>query len=82
MPQNEYIEYFAPEYKLHLPVSNMENLNTKEYLESISFFFFICLIFNNLLISRVKIMENLKHLDSSGVQISHYADKVREKQQF
>lgn len=24
-------------------------------------------------------MENLKHLDSSGVQISHYNDKVREK---
>lgn len=43
MPQNEYIEYFAPEYKLHLPVSNMENLNTKEYLESISFFY----IFDN-----------------------------------
>ena len=41
MPQNEYIEYFAPEYKLHLPVSNMENLNTKEYLESISFFFYM-----------------------------------------
>jgi histone deacetylase 1/2 len=38
MPQNEYIEYFAPEYKLHLPVSNMENLNSKEYLESIMFF--------------------------------------------
>ena len=37
MPPNEYIEYFAPEYKLHLPVSNMENLNTKEYLESIMF---------------------------------------------
>lgn len=25
MPENEYIEYFAPEYKLHLPCSNMEN---------------------------------------------------------
>lgn len=37
MPQNEYIEYFAPEYKLHLPVSNMENLNTKEYLDSIMY---------------------------------------------
>lgn len=40
MPFNEYIEYFAPEYKLHLPVSNMENLNTKEYLESISLYFY------------------------------------------
>ena len=33
MPYNDYFEYFAPEYKFHLPVSNMENLNTKKYLE-------------------------------------------------
>mgnify|MGYP006952887522 CR=1 FL=1 len=26
---------YGPDYKLHLPVSNMENLNTKPYLESI-----------------------------------------------
>ena len=35
IPENEYYEYFAPEYKLHLPVSNMENQNTKEYLDTI-----------------------------------------------
>ena len=33
MPFNDYFEYFAPEYKFHLPVSNMENLNTQKYLE-------------------------------------------------
>ena len=33
MPENEFLEYFGPEYKLHFPVSNMENQNTKEYLE-------------------------------------------------
>lgn len=32
MPPNDYLEFYAPEYKLHLPVSNMENLNSKNYL--------------------------------------------------
>ena len=32
MPFNDYYEYFGPDYSLHLPVSNMENLNSKEYL--------------------------------------------------
>ena len=32
MPFNDYLEFYAPEYKLHLPVSNMENLNSKNYL--------------------------------------------------
>jgi len=33
MPFNDYYEYFGPDYSLHLPVSNMENLNSKEYLK-------------------------------------------------
>ena len=33
MPWHEYVEYYAPEYKLHVPVSNMENDNTREALE-------------------------------------------------
>ena len=33
MPLNDYFEYYGPDYKLHLPVSNMENLNTSKYLE-------------------------------------------------
>jgi histone deacetylase 1/2 len=33
LPFNDYFEYFGPDYRLHLPVSNMENLNSKEYLE-------------------------------------------------
>lgn len=32
MPYNDYFEYFGPEYRIHLPVSNMENLNTPTYL--------------------------------------------------
>merc|ERR1711865_1033841 len=33
LPFNDYFEYFGPDYRLHLPVSNMENLNSKEYLD-------------------------------------------------
>lgn len=32
MPYNDYFEYYGPEYRLHMPVSNMENLNTPQYL--------------------------------------------------
>jgi histone deacetylase 1/2 len=35
LPFNDYFEYYGPDYKLHLPVSNMENANTPRYLEDI-----------------------------------------------
>jgi len=33
IPINDYYEYFAPGYKLHLTPTNMENSNTREFLE-------------------------------------------------
>lgn len=33
LPYNDYFEYYGPDYRLHMPVSNMENLNTREYLD-------------------------------------------------
>jgi len=33
LPFNDYIEYYGPEFKLYVPPTNMDNLNTKEYLE-------------------------------------------------
>jgi len=33
LPYNDYFEYFGPDYRLHLPVSNMQNLNSRKYLE-------------------------------------------------
>lgn len=33
LPYNDYFEYYGPDYRLHCPVSNMENLNSKSYLE-------------------------------------------------
>jgi len=33
LPFNDYFEYFGPDLRLHLPVSNMENLNSPQELE-------------------------------------------------
>ncbi|GMI11154.1 hypothetical protein TrRE_jg8608 [Triparma retinervis] len=33
LPYNDYYEYFGPDYRLHMPTSNMENLNTPQYLD-------------------------------------------------
>lgn len=35
IPFNDYFDYYGPEYRLHLPVSNMENQNSPKYLEDI-----------------------------------------------
>eukprot|EP00762_Andalucia_godoyi_P001213 ANDGO_02022.mRNA.1 Histone deacetylase 1 len=33
LPYNDYFEYFGPDFRLHLSPSNMENLNTPDYLD-------------------------------------------------
>jgi histone deacetylase 1/2 len=35
LPRTDFHEYFYPEYKLHIPVTNMENVNTPEYLNKV-----------------------------------------------
>jgi histone deacetylase 1/2 len=32
---NEYYEYFAPTYVLDVPSTNMEDLNTRDYLDKV-----------------------------------------------
>ncbi|KAJ5201016.1 hypothetical protein N7449_005819 [Penicillium cf. viridicatum] len=44
LPHNDYYEYFAPDYELDVRPSNMDNANTKKYLDKI----------------RNKVVENLK----------------------
>ncbi|KAJ5130970.1 uncharacterized protein N7515_007009 [Penicillium bovifimosum] len=44
LPYNDYYEYFAPDYQLDVRPSNMDNANTKEYLDKI----------------RAQVIENLK----------------------
>ena len=35
LPFNDYFEYYGPDYRLHLPVSNMQNLNSPRYLDDV-----------------------------------------------
>jgi hypothetical protein len=36
LPWNDYYEYFAPDFNLHVaPSATMENLNTRQYLETV-----------------------------------------------
>ncbi|KAE8372745.1 hypothetical protein BDV26DRAFT_273486 [Aspergillus bertholletiae] len=44
LPYNDYYEYFAPDYELDVRPSNMDNANTREYLDKI----------------RAQVVENLK----------------------
>jgi len=44
LPFNEYYEYYGPDYELDVRASNMENANSKEYLEKI----------------KIQVIENLK----------------------
>ncbi|KAM0751906.1 histone deacetylase [Meredithblackwellia eburnea MCA 4105] len=45
IPMNEYYEYFGPTYRLDVPQSNMDDLNTREFLEKI----------------KIEVLENLRH---------------------
>ena len=56
MPQHKYRDYFCPDYKIHLPVSNIENLNTMSKIELIN----------------KKIIDNLKHVVPPGGELSSY----------
>ncbi|CAI0398228.1 unnamed protein product [Linum tenue] len=46
IPENEYLEYFAPDYSLKIPSRLIENFNSKSYLSTI----------------KVQVMENLRHI--------------------
>jgi len=55
LPFNEFFEYYGPDYRLHITPSNMENLNTKEYLDFL----------------RTKLLQQLDGLEAvPGVQIN------------
>ena len=46
LPVNEYYEYFGPQYQLDVLPSNMENMNTREYLDKV----------------KEQVFENLRHV--------------------
>lgn len=45
IPYNDYYEYFGPDYRLDVRPNNMENMNTREYLDKIL----------------IQVRENLRH---------------------
>eukprot|EP00002_Diphylleia_rotans_P020684 TRINITY_DN4009_c0_g1_i1.p1 TRINITY_DN4009_c0_g1~~TRINITY_DN4009_c0_g1_i1.p1 ORF type:complete len:421 (+),score=73.08 TRINITY_DN4009_c0_g1_i1:78-1340(+) len=47
LPYNDYWDYYSPDFQLHITPSNMENLNTREFLDKM----------------RIKVMENLRNID-------------------
>ncbi|RUS29159.1 histone deacetylase RpdA [Jimgerdemannia flammicorona] len=54
LPYNDYFEYYGPEFKLDVPSNNMENHNTRDYLEKIT----------------AKVVDNLRHMPfAPSVQI-------------
>ena len=55
---NEYREYFCPEYKIHMPTSNMENLNSRQDLDK----------------TLSQVCEMLKSVDAVQQDMSNYQD--------
>ena len=49
IPPNDYIEFFRPDYRLHLDPAHMENMNSREYLGK----------------CRAVILENLRYLEAA-----------------
>uniref|UniRef100_A0A6B2L3U8 Histone deacetylase n=1 Tax=Arcella intermedia TaxID=1963864 RepID=A0A6B2L3U8_9EUKA len=47
LPYNDYLEYYGPDFRLHIQPTNMENQNTTEYLQR----------------HLVQLMENLRHIE-------------------
>lgn len=39
LPFNDYFQYFGPDYRLEVPSTNMENMNSREYLDKIKYKF-------------------------------------------
>lgn len=37
LPFNDYFQYYGPDFKLDVPSNNMENQNTREYLEKMKY---------------------------------------------
>ena len=56
IPQNEYSMYFYPANKIHTPVSNQENMNSRKDVEH----------------TTKMILENLKKVKATNVNLDYY----------
>jgi len=58
LPFNDYLEYYGPDFRLHITPSNMENLNDPKYIEKM----------------KIKLVENLRQVQGApGVAIGEQA---------
>merc|ERR1711937_894508 len=64
IPYNEYYEYYGPDFNLHITPSNMENHNTKKYMEDTKIELFECL--NSLPKPTVQIKQMPRSIDIEG----------------
>lgn len=64
IPYNEYYEYYGPDFNLHITPSNMENHNTKKYMEDTKVELFECL--NSLPKPTVQIKQMPRSIDIEG----------------
>ncbi|KAH8583122.1 RPD3 HD1 histone deacetylase [Cryptosporidium sp. chipmunk genotype I] len=56
IPLNDYYDYFAPDFKLHIPPLNLPNMNSPEHLEKI----------------KAKVIDNLRYLEHApGVEFAY-----------
>jgi hypothetical protein len=53
LPFNDYFQYFGPDYRLEVPATNMENMNSQQYLDR----------------TQTKILENLRNIIAPSVQM-------------
>ena len=54
LPYNDYYDYYGPDFRLFVPPNNMDNLNTREYLEKY----------------KIKVIETLRNIQHApGVQM-------------
>ena len=66
LPYNDYFEYYAPDFRLHLSPSNMTNLNTTDYLDKV----------------KEKLMENLRNIPHApGVQMQPIPDDAMQMEE-
>ena len=59
IPEFAYSTYFGPDCKIHMPVSNMENANSREHVEQVT----------------KQIIENLKNVTPTNVDHSSYRNR-------
>lgn len=80
LPFNDYFQYFGPDYRLEVPATNMENMNSREYLDKIKYAYssrFVSLFLTKqpTTTKRTKILENLRHLNFAPSVQMHQVPK-------